>query len=437
MNLFSTKKPSFVISAPYDVELVCKVEYDPQTNEFKNVPKEYQKAFPLHWVGNKSKNKNLTCSTSKLAVPQSSKKNSHDRSKYSEDSRSLTKSAPQTLLAPEWEKILKNVTYRSQDPFVVNEIEHSSSESTDRQTQSNDDSEMKMDLMMKLKTTNPKQELQNLVKIASGMSSTVYTALYHNQKVAVKHIEITRNQTKYIANEIKMLGMLNSNYFVNMIAAHLHKSSMWIMMEYMDGGNLADIIKYIQLTEKQIAYFAYRILKALDNLHETNKIHRDVKCANVFLKLDGSVKLGDFGLASQLSNRKDKRSSIVGTPYWMAPEVTNGNEYSFSVDIWSLGIVLRELADGEPPYSELPPVNAMKFIVSHGLPPLKKREDGEWSDEFIDFLDHCNRMSPDERPSAKELLNHPFLEMRCKQREIIKLVKVAHQEAENDLLDSL
>ena len=236
MNLFSTKKPSFVISAPYDVELVCKVEYDPQTNEFKNVPKEYQKAFPLHWVGNKSKNKNLTCSTSKLAVPQSSKKNSHDRSKYSEDSRSLTKSAPQTLLAPEWEKILKNVTYRSQDPFVVNEIEHSSSESTDRQTQSNDDSEMKMDLMMKLKTTNPKQELQNLVKIASGMSSTVYTAVYHNQKVAVKHIEITRNQTKYIANEIKMLGMLNSNYFVNMIAAHLHKSSMWIMMEYMDGG---------------------------------------------------------------------------------------------------------------------------------------------------------------------------------------------------------
>ncbi|OHT12027.1 Serine/threonine-protein kinase pakC [Tritrichomonas foetus] len=446
--------PKYHVSKPYDVHVLFKVEYDPEHGTFKNVPKEYEMYFP------------------KIEKPHTAPSSSNT-----------------TLVAPEWEKILnltsmdssqfKLRTNRANSTNQISQISsisksksksklnpsysnHSSSNNSSNEYSSNDQSDSPrsgeernsdiwkktsnlpnsqdaVEIASKLKTTDPRKILTNFKKIGEGLTSTVFTATLDHEKIAVKQMTIKSSQIKYMASEVQVMASLESKYLVNMIAAHLVDRTIYILMEYMDGGSLSQISRYIQFTEEQIAYFAYKILKGLDYLHSTNKIHRDVKCANIFLKSDGQAKIGDFGFTSQLSSKNDKRSSIVGTPYWMAPEVIIGEEYSFSVDIWSLGVLLRELADGEPPLADLPPMKALNIIQNHGLPPLKEREEDEeeWSEDFLDFIDRCNKINPDERATTKELLDHPFLENRCKKKQISRIVQTAKEEAENDICDLL
>jgi p21-activated kinase 1 len=196
-------------------------------------------------------------------------------------------------------------------------------------------------------------------------------------------------------------------------------------MELMDGGSLTNIATYCECQEPHIAYFAREVLKALDYMHKRNKIHRDIKTDNVLLKKNGEVKLGDFGYTAQLSSDQECRKSVVGTPYWMAPELIKSKPYSFAVDIWSLGIMCRELAEGEPPYVEVPPMRALYLIVSSGIPPISNPETR--SPEMLDFLDQCLKVDPKTRPSAETLLRHPFLKIAAVQSQIPPLVKLAEE----------
>jgi len=182
-------------------------------------------------------------------------------------------------------------------------------------------------------------------------------------------------------------------------------------MEYMDAGSLTDIVDAydlgIRLNEPQIARVCYEVLQGLLYLHNNNRIHRDIKSDNVLVSSNGSIKLADFGYTAQLTRERINRTTAVGTPYWMAPEVIRGQQYKLNVDIWSLGIMIMEMAEGNPPYIEHPPLRAVFLITTKGIPGLKHIS--RWTTQFIDFLDLCLTTDPDVRPHSIDLLKHEYL----------------------------
>ncbi|NXS00594.1 PAK3 kinase, partial [Oxylabes madagascariensis] len=130
---------------------------------------------------------------------------------------------------------------------------------------------------------------------------------------------------------------------------YLVNEELWLVMEYMDGGSLSNVINETDMTEREIAAVSRECLQGLDFLHSNHVIHRDVKSRNVLLRTDGSVKLADFGLYAQHPPEQSRRSSVAATPGWMAPEVMLGQPYGPKVDIWSFGIVGLEMVERELP----------------------------------------------------------------------------------------
>jgi len=201
---------------------------------------------------------------------------------------------------------------------------------------------------------------------------------------------------------------------------------LWVVMELMAGGCLTDVLEQfdtIQMTEQMIAHVCLETLEGLKYIHSLHRIHRDIKSDNILLGAKGEVKLADFGYAAQLTAQRDKRQTIVGTPYWMAPELIRGQEYDVKVDIWSLGIMAMEMAEGEPPYMDFPPLRALFLITTKGIPPLK--ESDKWSNEFQNFVAQCLEKDAEKRPEASTLLSHPFLKTACKPTDLVPLIEQA------------
>jgi p21-activated kinase 1 len=205
-----------------------------------------------------------------------------------------------------------------------------------------------------------------------------------------------------------------------------HENWLYIVMEFVDGGTLTDILTTCNCVESHIAFVLREVLAGLAYLHAADMIHRDIKSDNVLVTTDGRVKLADFGYTAQLTSSQDRRKTVCGTPYWMAPELIQGMPYGREIDIWSLGIMAIELAEGSPPYLAEPPGRALYLIVLQGVPGLTNR--GEWSSEFNDFVDACLSRDPAARPTADALLRHPFLGKACRVIDMIALQQFAHSE---------
>lgn len=276
---------------------------------------------------------------------------------------------------------------------------------------------------------DPTVRYSKIKKIGQGASGSVYVAqvtelgesyfalsginLRGGTKVAVKTIDLAQQPRKaLILNEIVVMKESHHPNIVNFLDSYLlYANELWVVMEYMEGGALTDIIENNTLSEPQIAAICFETCKGIEHLHSRNIIHRDIKSDNVLLDNTGAVKITDFGFCAKLTEQKSRRATMVGTPYWMAPEIVKQKEYGPKVDIWSLGIMAIEMIENEPPYLDEEPLKALYLIATNGTPKLKRPE--ELSLALKSFLVSCLSVDVQRRASASELKHHEFLRTAC------------------------
>uniref|UniRef100_A0AAZ1WW77 Mitogen-activated protein kinase kinase kinase kinase n=1 Tax=Oreochromis aureus TaxID=47969 RepID=A0AAZ1WW77_OREAU len=233
-----------------------------------------------------------------------------------------------------------------------------------------------------------------------------------------------RDDITPIQQEITMMKECKHKNIVAYFGSYHRNTKLWICMEYCGGGSLQDIYHVTgPLKEKQIAFVCRETLQGLYHLHETGKMHRDIKGANILLTERGDVKL------AEISASVAKRKSFIGTPYWMAPEVAAVEKkggYNHLCDIWAVGITAIELAELQPPMFDLHPMRALMLMSKSSFQPPKLKDKAKWSAGFHSFVKMALIKSTRKRPSAETLLQHPFVTQLLTRNLIIELLDMAN-----------
>eukprot|EP01018_Ginkgo_biloba_P027295 Gb_33894 [translate_table: standard] len=264
----------------------------------------------------------------------------------------------------------------------------------------------------KSKTLNDKYILGD--EIGKGAYGRVYKGLdlENGDFVAIKQVSlenIPQEDLNIIMQEIDLLKNLNHKNIVKYRGSFKTKTHLYIILEYVENGSLASIIKpnkFGAFPESLVAVYIAQVLEGLVYLHEQGVIHRDIKGANILTTKEGLVKLADFGVATKLTEADVNTHSVVGTPYWMAPEVIEMSGVSAASDIWSVGCTVIELLTCVPPYYDLQPMPALFRIVQDEHPPIPEH----LSPGITDFLHQCFQKDAKLRPDAKNLLMHPWIQ---------------------------
>jgi serine/threonine-protein kinase OSR1/STK39 len=258
-----------------------------------------------------------------------------------------------------------------------------------------------------------------LSHIGTGASGDVYHAKCNatNRHLALKIIDLDRESSDLntVRQEVAFWSSCDHPNIVPYYRSFVSGPYLYIAMEYLAAGSVSGILRDSFRggfpCESVIASVLRAVARALAHIHAHGQIHRDVKPGNIIVGQDGSVKLGDFGVAATLledGQRRRARFSSTGTPCYMAPEVVSGSiGHTEKADIWSLGITAIELAVGAAPYAGMT-IGAILPKLMKAPPPQLPRK-GSFSFEFRDFVRKCMNADPRKRMSAVELLAHPFL----------------------------
>ncbi|KAF7730407.1 hypothetical protein EC973_002213 [Apophysomyces ossiformis] len=258
--------------------------------------------------------------------------------------------------------------------------------------------------------------------IGKGQFGTVHRALNlrTGQMVAIKRIFLDSACKKDLTDVLQEARILQSLAHPNVVKYEGIVQSpehMNIILEYVENGSLLNTLKaFGSFPENLVASYCLRILEGLCYLHDRHVVHCDLKAANILTTKAGNVKLSDFGVSLNLKLKDTKEGAVAGTPNWMAPEVIELKGASTKSDIWSLGCTIIELYTGKPPYANLIPMTALFRIVEDDRPPLPD----SISEELRDFLGLCFKKSPENRPTAAELLNHRWIKNNCSENNITR-----------------
>ncbi|XP_071102587.1 serine/threonine-protein kinase 3-like isoform X1 [Haliotis cracherodii] len=277
-------------------------------------------------------------------------------------------------------------------------------------------------------TRPPEEVLDILGKLGEGSYGSVFKSLHKEsgQVLAIKQVPVDTDLQEII-KEISIMQQCDSPFIVKYYGSYFKNTDLWIVMEYCGAGSVSDIMRLRNktLNEEEIATILEYTLKGLEYLHSRRKIHRDIKAGNILLNTEGHAKLADFGVAGQLTDTMAKRNTVIGTPYWMAPEVIQEIGYDCVADIWSLGITALEMAEGKPPYGDIHPMRAIFMIPTK--PPPSFRNPDKWSPEFIDFVSKCLVKNPETRITASELLQHDFIKQSKSCEVLQKMIQEAKE----------
>ncbi|XP_064465697.1 STE20-like serine/threonine-protein kinase [Ornithodoros turicata] len=298
---------------------------------------------------------------------------------------------------------------------------------------------------------NPEDFWEIIGELGDGAFGKVYKARHRETKTlaAAKICELKgEDDLEDFTIEIDILVECKHPNIVDLKEAFFHEGKLWMLIEFCEGGAVDTIMLDLEkpLTETQVRFVCHELCEGLRFLHSRKVIHRDLKAGNILLTLDGDVKIADFGVSAKNKHTLQKRDSFIGTPYWMAPEVVlcetyRDQPYDYKADIWSLGITLIELAQMEPPNNEMNPMRVLLKIQKSDPPTLA--QPSKWSKNFKDFLALCLIKDPHQRPSAEDLLKHPFIATATDKKPLkdliseykAEVVEEVTEEQEDDLHD--